>query len=158
MSAFAAGSADLVTMTMGGNDLVFSTIVRECVLEAAGYSAIGADCRTRENSFAAGLGRLREKLAGRYAELQRHLTPSGRLVLLGYPRMFPVGKAGTCGAGVGGNIRPENMAWLNSVSERVSETIRAAALDTGATYVDVTDLLGTATGHTRDRPTRRLPG
>lgn len=136
---------DLITMTMGGNDLDFAEIVKACVLEAALYSAVGPnDCRTREAGFAASLRDLRAELAGEYAELQRRLAPGGRLVVLGYPRMFPVDSPGSCGAGVGGNIREANMEWLNTVSERVSAAIRAAALDTGATYVDVLDLLGTA--------------
>ena len=136
--------ADLITMTMGGNDLNFADIVKACVVEASLFSSIGADCRTRENGFVSGLGELRTQLTHRYGLLQGVLAESGRLVVLGYPRPFPSAPPDGCGAGVGaGKVSQANMLWVNSVAERLSATIRAAAVNVGATYIDVTDLYNT---------------
>ena len=145
--------ADLITMTMGGNDLNFASIVKACVVEAGLFSVVGADCRTRESDFVSGIGELRAQLSHRYSLLQGNLAESGRLIVLGYPRPFPSVPPDGCGAGVGaGKVSQENMLWVNSVAKRLSATIRTAAIDVGATYIDVTGLYNTAVqtpGHLR---------
>lgn len=148
LDAVASRRADLVTMTMGGNDLEFAEIVKACVAEAAVFSHVGPnDCRTREGDFVSALEQLRPHLRERYGMLHRALAPGGRLVVLGYPRMFPVNPPGRCGAGVGpGGISEANMLWVNTVATRLSQAVRAAAVDVGATYVDITNLFGTDPG------------
>ena len=123
----------LVTLTIGGNDLGFGEVLRRCVL---------SDCRRQYTRGARDvldgrIARLRERLPAVYGRVQRE-APRARLVVMGYPRLFPRRQARfTCAAL--GTITPGEVRFLNAKTASADRAIRGAARQADAVYVDVLD-------------------
>jgi hypothetical protein len=133
-------AADLVTITMSGNDLGFGGIVRDCLISIY-VSRWAPRCSPdRDPEVAAEFAGLRE----RYDAALRRIT-SPRVVLAGYPLPFPTDARmpDACGFGAGATLRAANMRWLNSVAVTANRELRDIAAAHGATYVEVGDLLQT---------------
>jgi lysophospholipase L1-like esterase len=123
-------AAALVTLTIGGNDLGFGEVIRRCVF---------SDCRrhfTRggRDRIDARIARLR----GRLPDIYRRVTaaaPNARLLVMGYPRLFPRRpRRFTCAAL--GTITRDEALYLNAKVASADRTIRAAARAAGAAYAD----------------------
>jgi len=128
--------SDLVTVTIGGNDVGFAAVVGDCV--------IGAEaCSRLEPEVTASLGRLGPALESAYGRI-RARAPKARLVVVGYPQV--VAEPATAGfdscAAVATplpnrRITGDDARWLRVQGAKLSEVIRLAATTAGATYVDV---------------------
>ena len=129
----ASNGVRLATLTIGGNDLGFGEVLRNCVLR---------DCRrlyTRDgvDVIEERIRRLRGVLPGVYRRVER-AAPGARLLVMGYPRLFPRRPARfTCAAA--GAITPGEIRHLNAKTAAADRAIRAAARMVGAAYVDVFD-------------------
>jgi lysophospholipase L1-like esterase len=129
--------ASLVTITIGGNDLGFAGVLTRCVLARCdrprrrGRAAELEDRRALD----ARLTRLRRILPGLYARL-RAAAPHGKLVVVGYPRIFPRRPQATCDG-----ITPAEGRLLNAETARLDAALRAAARRGQARYVGVLDAL-----------------
>lgn len=119
----------LVTLTVGGDDLGFVTLVQSCVdfQSTTCQDAIG----TAEGLLMNGTITLR--VATTIAAIRAY-APSARIVVTGYPLLFQLPSAKYGALAVQGD---QLIAGLNAA-------IQAAASATGATYVDVT---GIFSGH-----------
>ncbi|TDB91706.1 SGNH/GDSL hydrolase family protein [Actinomadura sp. KC216] len=117
-------SADtsLVTLSIGGNDVGFSTVLSGCVVKMP---------------WSKGCTRQGEDVAGRMAELRRSLpdlldkitarAPRARVVLMGYPKAFSEV------SGVDGdNITVADQRWLNARAYDLSRLIRQSAQEADA--------------------------
>ena len=84
-------ATDLVTITIGGNDLGFAEVLTFC--------AISRDCTTEPHqgrSLAEHLRRLRAALSPRLDRVYDRIhgqAPVARLLVLGYPQLFPASRA-----------------------------------------------------------------
>ena len=77
----ASERADVITMTFGGNDIGFGRMM-ECVGKPL-CDALALEAETRQ-----AITRLREAAAAQYERIARgHLTPRGRLYVVGYPKI-----------------------------------------------------------------------
>ncbi len=129
--AAAALQPDVVSLTIGGNDLGFSTVLADCFV-SPGCDADGTLAEVR-----ARLPRLGDQLADVYRTLKDETA--AHVVVVGYPRIFPTTK-------------PHNCAWLsererkalNGVALQVDDTLRQAAAKAVVDYVSV---LGVLAGH-----------
>lgn len=76
----------LVTVSMGGNDLVFGDIVYRCLWHHAGFCGVGEG-----NPLATPqqLDDLRKALTGMYINILSRIRPDGKLVVLTYPNITP---------------------------------------------------------------------
>lgn len=95
----------LVTITMGGNDVVFSEVVKHCLYhDGCLEDKFGPDTPNRhtieypgkqalENWAKEALAKLRPEIANLYSRL-RLAYPKARIVVIGYPYLFPKGDAG----------------------------------------------------------------
>lgn len=129
-------AADLVTVTVGGNDAGFVSVVGECV--------IGVDpCSHLDAQVEASLTGLGAKLEAAYRQIQAR-APKARLLVVGYPQV--VGDPATvdfatCGAVAsplpGLRIDAADATWLRQKGAELSDLVRRAAKAAGATYVDV---------------------
>ncbi|MGI8579488.1 MAG: SGNH/GDSL hydrolase family protein [Solirubrobacteraceae bacterium] len=124
----------LVTVTIGGNDVGFARVLRRCATHLRCdryYAARGHDrLRTRIEALAA-------RLPALYTSLQR-AAPSARVVVVGYPRLFPLRPSRfTCAAL--SSIGPEEVRYLNARTADLDAAIRGAARTAGAGYVDALD-------------------
>lgn len=117
----------LVTLTMGGNDVLFSKVVEHCLVHAGCLQdAFGPRTPARHTieypprqplaDWAhEALARLRAPMADLYG-LLRDTYPKARIVVIGYPYLFPAG---------GGDLWPDDcISILNRFSRSERESLR----------------------------------
>ena len=123
-----APDVTLVTVTIGGNDMGFGTMVWACTV---------GDCPPA-TAFAEPLRTLRTNLRTSTYPALRGAYPDARLVHVGYPRLTPP---------VGEDV--VGCPWLSRADQKAAaDTLRAlnksiedSTRGTGVTYVDVSDVL-----------------
>jgi lysophospholipase L1-like esterase len=106
----------LVSITVGGNDVGFSSTLETCILHGQGscVSAITAD----EKQIASALpGRLDTVLAGITAR-----APGARVVVLGYPALYDLSRSAGC---IG--LSTTDRSDLNQAAGLLDNAIKAAA-------------------------------
>jgi hypothetical protein len=148
-------SVQLVTLSVGGDDLGFGDVLNACVTNRSDQQrCLGQDpfvtfggqlpeqdasCTlpfcvgdgTPEKSYF-GIERIELKLRQLYMDI-RGRAPHARIVVLGYPRIFPANGADdpTC------NLHRIDEGWLTAKGQQVDDVIRFAVNASGvAEYVD----------------------
>jgi lysophospholipase L1-like esterase len=126
-------NTDLVTITIGGNDVGFVNTLVNCTLggDQACVTAVN-------NGITASNTTLPAKLDATYAAI-RARAPQARVVVLGYPRL--VSPTGSCGLF---NLSTAKRTALNNGADVLSGVIGARAAAAGFTYLDAR---GPFTGH-----------
>lgn len=81
--------ADVVTVTAGGNDIGFSSLISQCV--TSDCTAAIASAKSWASTNLPGL------LASLYGGIAAHLNTNAHVVVLGYPKLFPETKSCTTG-------------------------------------------------------------
>jgi lysophospholipase L1-like esterase len=125
-----------ITLTIGGNDAEFASVLRTCIALncKAVYDRPSGDTLETAALRVAARRPARDKAI-------RQAAPAARLVVVGYPRLFPEqkpgGAASACGAWDG--ISEAEGRYLNDATRFLNAQIGAAAEDAGATFVDVTE-------------------
>ncbi|WFE67076.1 SGNH/GDSL hydrolase family protein [Micromonospora sp. WMMD714] len=114
----------LVSVTIGGNDVGFTSIMSTCVLQ--GESQCVAAVQAAENKARA---ELPSKLATVYRGI-RSRAPSARVVVVGYPVFYQLG---TVCVGLTATSR----AKINEGINLVDDLTRTAATSAGFTFADV---------------------
>ena len=121
----------LVTLSIGGNDMRFSDIIKTCVIEFVKGAAAGldADCSDsvldddEQNVVDESNARLADDLPESLTTVLRqirHRAPNAQIAVHGYPKLFESGSACIM---VGGENRP----WLNAFADSMNATIAATA-------------------------------
>ncbi|MBB2949150.1 lysophospholipase L1-like esterase [Actinoplanes lutulentus] len=125
IAALNAGT-DLVTITVGGNDIGFVGAAINCVLfgDSRCLEAV-ADANT------AITGELPGRLDEVYTAI-REAAPHAEVVVLGYPRLF---ESGACPGGLSATKRQA----LNTAADRLDAVIADRAAAAGFTFGDVRD-------------------
>lgn len=126
------GTTKFVTITVGGNDAGFSSVIEKCALPF--YNCTG-DINTAETF-------IRNQLPGRLDSLYGTIhqkAPNAKVLVVGYPRLFN---------GVECNpfarLSPQEQQQLNAGADLLDNTISAAAGRHAFTFVDVRQAF---TGH-----------
>jgi lysophospholipase L1-like esterase len=134
--------ANIVTITLGGNDALFSKILTECAwhgilgLHCDDQSFIPADetqslrdqAQTAIDSLASG------RLTTAYQQILQAAPPGAAVYVIGYPRIFG-SSAGTCLE----TFQPSEKSWINEIADELNTAIACAAQQAGLPYVDVRD-------------------
>jgi len=125
ISALNSGTT-LVSITIGGNDVGFSSVMKTCVLDSdsACLSAINT-ATAQAKSILPG------RLASTFAAIRR-AAPSAHVVVLGYPELYDLGHSWYC-PGLSGTDR----SALNNAADLLDTQIAAAAQSAGDTFADV---------------------
>jgi hypothetical protein len=124
----------LVTLTVGGNDLHFASIIAECLFRFdCTESALAREVNTD-------LGTIGPKLVDVYARVRAAMNPAGYLVVASYPHLFTLGPDAGCNP----LISPRESAWIDRLVDRgnakIAAAVRAARVsNANVSYVDVTD-------------------
>jgi len=129
-------ASDLVTVTVGGNDAGFATVVGNCVIDTEPCSRLDSEVE----STLAGLG---ARLEDAYRRI-RARAPGARVLVVGYPQVVadparadfdncPAVRSPVPGR----RITADDARWLRDKGTRITEIVRTAARSAGATYVDV---------------------
>ncbi|MGI5504872.1 SGNH/GDSL hydrolase family protein [Lentzea sp. CA-135723] len=127
-----AASTNLVTVQVGGNDAGFTDVITTCTFGS------DQDCVNRVNQAKTYAANTLPGLLNNVYGTIKAKSPSARVVVLGYPRIYKV--PGSCNVGLSDTKR----AAINSGSDALHATISARAGAAGFTYVDVR---GAFTGH-----------
>jgi lysophospholipase L1-like esterase len=119
---------DLVTVTVGGNDIEWSKAIKACITPFGG-------CMDHvERAEKRAVNELPDKLAAAYGEIAER-APEAAVYVLGYPRLFNA--KDECDAF--GQISIAEQERMNQAADVLSEIVEKAANAGGFTYVDVRD-------------------
>jgi lysophospholipase L1-like esterase len=123
----------LVSITVGGNDVGFESVMETCVLESTG-SCVSA-VSTAENQIATVLpGNMDRVLSAISAA-----APNAKVVVLGYPALYDLSRSSFC---LG--LSTTDRTALNQGAALLDQAVQAAAARHGDVFGDVR---GTFTGH-----------
>ncbi|GAB2617376.1 lipase 1 [Paractinoplanes abujensis] len=126
---FLSRSADLISITIGGNDAGFASTVLGC------QTGTDAACAAKVNSARTDItSTLPAKLDATYAAIKRK-APGARVIVLGYPALFDTSSA-SCGI-IGMSLAKRRS--LNEGAQVLNEVIAARAAAAGLTFSDVRD-------------------
>jgi lysophospholipase L1-like esterase len=116
---------DAVLITVGGNDIGFSAIVGDCYLRRC-----LAHPRVNDRQIDQLATNLRDKVLPAIAQT----APAGRIILVGYPRVFPETHAETTHCGW---LTPQEQADANELATYLDRQEQQAALGAHVEYVSV---------------------
>ena len=121
-----SAATTLVSITVGGNDVGFTSVMETCVLSPTS-SCVSAVNRA-EGLIASQLpGELDSVLGDIMAD-----APSARVVVLGYPELYDLSKSSSC-IGLSTTDRTD----LNAAADRLDRQIQLAAARHGDVFADV---------------------
>jgi lysophospholipase L1-like esterase len=131
--------ADLVTITIGGNDIGFADALKKCAI-----GPLPQDCTTAQidgQIFEVGMRQrienLREQLHTTYTAI-KEATFDAPLIVVGYPQIFPESESEQrCPNLASANFTVDEQNMLRRLAEDLNEVIRSEAESVGATFVDV---------------------
>ncbi|WP_030689857.1 SGNH/GDSL hydrolase family protein [Streptomyces globisporus] len=131
-----SADTDLVTLTIGGNDVGFAGIIVRCVSLGA-FNLGGSPCRssytwTGTDQLAATVDATAPKIAAAIDGIRRR-APHARILVTGYPAILP--DDGTNCPWVA-TIAKGDAPWLRDTHKRLNTMIVAQAAARGAVYVD----------------------
>ncbi|MGW5875570.1 SGNH/GDSL hydrolase family protein [Nocardiopsis terrae] len=106
----------LVTVGIGGNDLGFIPVLRTCIVRMPLLERTG--CTDQEDEITEKMESFDETLTEVLTEI-RDRAPDARVLVLGYPRLFPEEPPGMYYT-----LSVSDQLWLNSVAERFNDRIR----------------------------------
>lgn len=133
---------DLVTLTIGGNDLGFTSILQTCA-ELSLTDPLGNPCQRHytaggTDQLAAGVAAVAPKIAAALAGIHR-LSPRAHVVLVGYLRILPP----TVGCWPVMPVAAGDVPYLDGVEHNLNRMLGTEAAAHGATSVNP----GGTTGH-----------
>jgi len=150
-------STNLVTLTIGGNDIGFGNVMGYCAKRTAGNpyckDALGTQVDAAISHLKSRDPNDKQTLQSVYSAV-REKAKNAHVVVLGYPRLFPKNPPATCGTGAGTiKFVRSDMKWMNEVADKLNQAIKDAAIDQGFTYLDVNSAFK---GHELCTPDRYL--
>jgi lysophospholipase L1-like esterase len=119
-------STTLVSITIGGNDAGFSSVMETCVLSS---TSTCVNAVAKAEAFVA--GQLPALLTKTLATIRTD-APSARVVVLGYPDLYDLSKSGSC---IG--LSTQDRTALNQGADDLDHALQAAAQASGDTFADV---------------------
>ncbi|MCA9327302.1 SGNH/GDSL hydrolase family protein [Candidatus Saccharibacteria bacterium] len=123
-----------VLLSIGGNDIHFSDIIKACVLSWGDYSCF--DSSSERKAVLNMVYLQHDILVGTYKKIM-DADPGVQLYVVGYPQIAKVG--GNCASNVHLNAKEVEFGAL--LVSRLNATIRNAAESVGVRYVDVENAL-----------------
>jgi lysophospholipase L1-like esterase len=129
-----SGGADLISITIGGNDAGFAPTVLSC--EVSSDASCAATVAAAENDINQNLA---AKLDATYAAIHRK-APAAKVVVLDYPQLFDTTRS-SCGLG-GMSLAKRKVLDAGAVA--LDTVVKARAQVAGFTFAEVQ---GTFAGH-----------
>lgn len=121
-----------ITMSIGGNDIGFSDIIKRCIGPGTCYGSYEERLGLLQN-----INSTFTTLVQTYTKVQERADPRTRIYIIGYPSI--IAEHGNCGANV--HLDEEEILFANQLTDYLNQTIHSAADAAGVIYVDTTDAL-----------------
>lgn len=123
----------LVTMSIGGNDLGFGDVLRDCMIN--GQRGIpGFRCQGKwGDTLAQRIDELRPQLVALYGDI-KEAAPNARVIIMGYPRLFHEPPSEP----LNNLLFAEDQIWMNSQADALNAMLREAAREAGVEFIDPT--------------------
>lgn len=125
VSSLSAGTT-LVSLTIGGNDVGFSTVMATCVLAPI------STCESAVSGAEALVADLLPTELNTVLQTIRHDAPAARIVVLDYPDLYDLSRSSGC---IG--LSTADRTALNQGADQLDSAISAAAARNGDTFTDV---------------------
>ncbi|MFJ6086930.1 SGNH/GDSL hydrolase family protein [Streptomyces sp. NPDC092369] len=128
---------DVVTLTIGGNDLGFSNNLATCA-SLTSQDPAGHPCQTFFTSD--GTDRLEQRVNDIAPKITaaldsvRERSPHAKVVVVGYPDLFPEDGVGCTGSAV--PLAAGDFAYLRDTEKKLNSMLAGQASANGAAYVD----------------------
>ena len=119
-----------VTLTIGGNDIGFSAVLRDCFVVDCYWDGTLAATSRRIDTLAT-------YIQYKYQDIQR-ASPTSRLIVVGYPNLFPRLQSNAVNCGWLSN---NERATLVALSDKLNNTLANAAAGVGAIYAPTVNSL-----------------
>jgi lysophospholipase L1-like esterase len=119
-------STSLISITIGGNDVGFSSVMETCVLESTSDCVSAIDQAESE---------MQTELPGNLGTLFSDISadaPNATVVVLDYPELYDLSQSSSC-VGLSTTDRTD----LNQAADELDDTIQTAADNAGDTFADV---------------------
>lgn len=124
----------LVTMSMGGNDLGFADVVRDCIINGErGVGFIDTCQEKHDQRIQDRLPELQQELVDMYLEIKER-APNARVIIVGYPQLFVDDPSDS----YGNLLFKEDQVWMNEIAADLNNMLRDAAAEAGVEFVDPT--------------------
>ncbi|WP_189269473.1 SGNH/GDSL hydrolase family protein [Streptomyces fuscichromogenes] len=128
---------DLVTITIGGNDIGFSTVLGTCA-QLTATDPTGTPCQTHYTSvYEDQISDAIDQTAPKVAQVLRavhHRAPHAKVVVVGYPDLFPDDGVGCTSKTV--PLAVGDFAWLRDKEKELNAMLFRQARKNGARYVN----------------------
>ena len=121
-----SGATTLVSITIGGNDVGFSSVMETCVLNTT--SACVKAIQTAESEM---VNQVPGELDAVLGDINAR-APNAQIVVLDYPQLYDLSKSATC-IGLSTTDRTD----LDAAAQELDSTIQAAAGRAGDVFADV---------------------
>ncbi|MFP5318959.1 MAG: SGNH/GDSL hydrolase family protein [Acidimicrobiia bacterium] len=118
--------ADVVTLSIGGNDIGFGPVITECVVGSQ-------SCVRFDRQVTALLGALGPRLTRLYRSV-RERAPAAEVLVLGYPRLVP--DPDQSGLDVCAGLTAEEARWVRQKGEELDGVVRGASEAAGVRFLD----------------------
>jgi len=130
--------AGLVTLSIGGNDLGFVPVLEGCIATYVIQALFPypAPCKTVAGPIVeSNLRQLEATLPAKLEKLHKRMAENGRLILVGYPQIFPATKP------LPANlpcqlIHPSDISWMHDMVTHANQALLRIAVHAGVEFVD----------------------
>ncbi|MBO8187690.1 SGNH/GDSL hydrolase family protein [Streptomyces spirodelae] len=131
-----SAETDLVTLTIGGNDIGFGNIIVRCVTLGL-FNPLGSPCKksytwTGHDELAATIENTAPKISKALEDI-RARAPRAKILITGYPAILP-DDGSNCPTVV--SIARGDAPWLRDTHKHLNTMIAKQAAEHGAVYVD----------------------
>lgn len=122
-------ATDVVTITIGGNDVGFAKVIEYCGKKACNKPGYRRDLEAKIDG-------LTPTLLDLYQDIQ-DTAPTARVIVLGYPQVFPASEEEQSCAKLTPWLGEQD--FLREMGTKLDEVIRYAATEVGVEFVEVAD-------------------
>lgn len=119
--------ADVVTVSVSGNDANFAAFITECILAGTCF-----ETDAERASLVYTMNQQYDRLVEMYRELRKSTAEGGRTYVVGYPDIVAYGQ--WCGVHV--KLNSSEITLVRQLTQYLNDIIESAALAAGVTYVD----------------------
>lgn len=122
-------TTDIVTMSIGGNDIGFGNIISKCVKPGTCYTS-----ESERRSLVRLVDAQLDRLVATYEDARKSIK-GGRVYAIGYPRLTQ--PYGSCGQNV--RMNATELEFADNLTNYLNDIVRIASSRAGVVYVDTSE-------------------